>query len=185
MRIETVYAKLKTEVIPISEDNFKEAIEDIIHYQADEDTVSRLLEVTFKDDTESIKSLIGQGFTPNWDENASAIYKSLIGKLQAGFSARIEKKFTPKSTGFIGKNDPINVENMEGKLVSVSDIKIRETFKESLPNGYKIGKTFDFYNRTGEFPKAVTLDEDGYLVSGFTNYLIAKMIDIPELLCYH
>ena len=185
MKTETVYAKLKTEIIPIPEDDFIRAIADIKHYQADEDTVISLLESAFKDEDESIKSLIDQEFIPNWGETASATYKSLIGKLQAGFSTRIEKKFAPKSLDFVGKNEPMETESLEGSLIRLADIKIKDEYKENLPNGYKIGKTFDFYNRTGEFPKAIVLDESGYLVSGYTNYLIAKMLDIKELLCYN
>lgn len=185
MRTETVYAKLKTEVIPISENEFLEIIDTIRHYRESRNTVIRLLEAIFNDQEGQIVALLDPGDAANCEKNASTIYTSLIEKIQVGFSERIAKKFAPKITELIGQNEPINIEDSIGKMVAIADIKIRDEYRDNMPNGYKVGKTLDYYRRADEFPKQTTLDGDGYLVSGYANYLVAKMIDLDSLLCYN
>lgn len=67
----------------------------------------------------------------------------------------------------------------EGEIVKISNIKIQEFFKE--PNQWKMKLRREYYERHKYFKAAVVLDNNNYLVDGFTTYLLAKEMNFDYI----
>ena len=58
----------------------------------------------------------------------------------------------------------------------IEDIKIYPCFEESPPSQKKMERKAQYFEREGEFQSEIVLDEDNYLIDGYTSYLLAKQI---------
>ncbi len=64
----------------------------------------------------------------------------------------------------------------------LSDIKIYPAFWETQPGHDKMEEKRQYLNDNGALQSEIVLDEDGYLIDGFTSYLLARewgLVDIP------
>ena len=61
---------------------------------------------------------------------------------------------------------------LEGEIVRISNIKIKENFVK--PNHQKLKQRRKYYKEHDYFRSMIVLDEDNYLVNGYTTYLLAK-----------
>lgn len=65
--------------------------------------------------------------------------------------------------------------------LKLEDIKIKEDFKRKPPNKYKMKAKWNYYRKTGSLESDIVIDENGYLIDGYTSYLIAKADGIKKL----
>jgi hypothetical protein len=181
---ETIFQKLKTEIIPMKKDDFVSTIENLVRGEADAGTVVDLLAECFQDDESIIRTLINKGDSPNLQGDAAEAHKLLVADMQSKFQASINKKFTKKymeeRSPEYKKDDRVLVP----KSIKISDIKIMPEYKNLLPSGYKIGKVWEYYKKNDAFPIQIVLDKNGYLIEGYAKYLICKALDITDVLCY-
>lgn len=63
----------------------------------------------------------------------------------------------------------------EGEIVKISDIKIRKDYKK--PKKEKMQKKTKYYEMHRYFKSTVILDDNNYLVDGYTSYLLAKELE--------
>lgn len=64
----------------------------------------------------------------------------------------------------------------------LSDIRIYPAFWETPPGHDKMGQKRQYLKDHGVFPSDIVLDDDGYLIDGFTSYLLARergIMDVP------
>ena len=64
---------------------------------------------------------------------------------------------------------------------NLNDIKIKQNFKITQPNKHKMKCKWNYYRKTGCLESDIVLDEDGYLIDGYTSYLIAEADGIKKL----
>lgn len=64
---------------------------------------------------------------------------------------------------------------------NLKDIKIKEYFKSKQPNKYKMKQKWNYYRKTGSLQSDIVIDKDGYLINGYTSYLIAEADGIKKL----
>lgn len=60
----------------------------------------------------------------------------------------------------------------EGEIVKISNIKIPKYLK--IPSCWKLAQRKRYYQQYRYFRSPIILDEFGYLVDGYTTYLLAK-----------
>lgn len=65
--------------------------------------------------------------------------------------------------------------------IDIDKIKVSSCIRESLPTPDKIEKRYRFYKQTGEFDREIIIDENYYLVDGYSTYLVCKMLDIQKV----
>lgn len=65
--------------------------------------------------------------------------------------------------------------------VNLKDIKIKEDFKRKQPNSYKMKEKWNYYRKTGSLESDIVIDENGYLIDGYTSYLIAEADGIKKV----
>lgn len=65
--------------------------------------------------------------------------------------------------------------------MKLSKIKIRDSFKKAEPKNWKMKERWEYYRETGNLYSPIVVDQDGYLVDGYTSYLIAKAEGIKEV----
>lgn len=65
--------------------------------------------------------------------------------------------------------------------LKLEDIKIKEDFKRTQPNNYKMKAKWNYYRKTGSLESDIVIDENGYLIDGYTSYLIAEADSIKKL----
>lgn len=63
----------------------------------------------------------------------------------------------------------------------MSEIKIGNHMKATKPAQKKIRERLAEYYKDGKFYTRVSLDRRGYLVDGYSAYLVAKMFDLEEI----
>ena len=56
----------------------------------------------------------------------------------------------------------------------IENIKIQEEFKKHPPRTNKMRAREVYYLRYEKFQQAIILDKNGYLIDGYTSYLVAK-----------
>lgn len=181
---ETIFQKLKTEIIPMKKDDFISVIESLVNGEADIETVEYLLVQCFQDSENVIRTLVNKGDTPNLSADAAEIYKLLVSDMQSKFQASINKKFAKKLLDERPADHKFENKIMTSKNMKISDIKIMPEYKDLLPSGYKIGKVWEYYKINNTFPVQIVLDQNGYLVDGYSKYLICKALDMTDVLCY-
>lgn len=57
---------------------------------------------------------------------------------------------------------------------NLSEIKVRKSFENSVPNETKINKYRKYFEETGDQYKPIELDDRGYIVDGYIQYLVLK-----------
>ena len=187
VRKETIFQKLKTEIIPLPKDRFFDYIYEIMMRidEGDDSTIPIcILSECFKDD-HLIDNLVNDGFCEGWHEKTIEVYNQLVTKRQKEFKKSINKKFESRNEVMKDMDfDKTEYELIEAQ-VNIKDIIIPERFKETPPSGYKIRKIYDHYKKFGIFPAKVILDETNSLISGYPVILVCKMVDKTDLLCYN
>lgn len=74
------------------------------------------------------------------------------------------------------------------RKIKVSEIKIYEKFRKKQPNDWKMKARWEYYRKTGELHSAIVINQYGYLIDGYTSYLIAltdgiKNVDVEVEKC--
>ncbi len=185
--MDTIFQKLKTEILPLSQEQFIDFVHEIILRMSegkDQSIAIRILSDCFNDKIE-IQQLINNGFCSTWHSQAVEIYKELSKDKQAAFKKSINKKFEPRNEMMKDMEIDKTLYDLIEAQVDIKDIIIPERFKETPPSGYKIRKIYDHYKKFGAFPAKVILDETNSLISGYPVILVCKMVDKTDLLCYN
>ena len=65
--------------------------------------------------------------------------------------------------------------------MKLNKIKIKESFKKTQPAEWKMNLRWEYYRKTGELHSPIVINERGYLVDGYTSYLIAKAEGIKKV----
>ncbi len=61
-------------------------------------------------------------------------------------------------------------------IKKLSNIKIKDSFKQHPPAEWKMNYKFYYYLTHGKFEQPIVINKDGYLIDGYTTYLICKKI---------
>lgn len=83
------------------------------------------------------------------------------------FYKRIVEKFSKKGLEFAFKLPKPRL------CIRVEDIKIKDEFIKRPPSKKKMARKWKYYRETGKLNSPIILDENLYLVDGYTSYLIA------------
>lgn len=59
-------------------------------------------------------------------------------------------------------------------IMKLNKIKIKDNFKKTEPQGWKMRERWEYYRRNDRFYSPIVIDQSNYLVDGYTSYLIAK-----------
>lgn len=66
-------------------------------------------------------------------------------------------------------------------IMKLDKIKIKESFKKTQPAEWKINLRWEYYRKNGELHSPIVVNRKGYLVDGYTSYLIAKAEGIKKV----
>lgn len=97
---------------------------------------------------------------------------NFIEKLKKNINKKLEKEIQKYVQENIDELSKILNRPIEGEIVKISNIKIHECFKE--PNAWRLKLRREYYEKHKYFRSTVVLDNNNYLVDGYTTYLIAK-----------
>lgn len=61
---------------------------------------------------------------------------------------------------------------LEGEIVNIKNIRIKENFKN--PYNRKMKEREQYYKNHNYFKSIIVLDNNNYLIDGYTTYLLAK-----------
>lgn len=64
--------------------------------------------------------------------------------------------------------------------MKLSDIKIRDSFKQTLPNQSKLDDCRDYFKRHGCIDRELVLNKFGYLIDGYVGYLVLLENGVAE-----
>lgn len=67
------------------------------------------------------------------------------------------------------------------KKVNIKDIKISPKFKEHKPKKKKLKEKRLYYRVYNKFEQPIILNEEGYLIDGYTTYLLAKEFNEKQI----
>ena len=56
------------------------------------------------------------------------------------------------------------------RVMKLSDVRIKGSFKNSFPNDYKLAQCREYWNRHGFYLHDIVVDNKGYLVDGYIQY---------------
>ena len=88
------------------------------------------------------------------------------------------KSLNPLVYGFIRKTlmliDNYLKEDEGEKIMKINDIKIYPCFESHSPKAEKMEQKEQYFAETGLLQSQIILDGNGYLINGFTSYLLAK-----------
>lgn len=59
-------------------------------------------------------------------------------------------------------------------IKKLSNIKIKSSFIEHRPKKKKMDYKISYYLITGKFEQPIVINKEGYLIDGYTTYLICK-----------
>nr|DAY02427.1 MAG TPA: hypothetical protein [Caudoviricetes sp.] len=59
-------------------------------------------------------------------------------------------------------------------IKKLSNIKIKDSFIEHPPREEKMNYKISYYLITGKFEQPIVINKEGYLIDGYTTYLICK-----------
>jgi len=65
--------------------------------------------------------------------------------------------------------------------IEVSKIKITSAFSNNIPKSELITKRLEEYKKTEKFNTDIIVSKNGYLVDGYSAYLVAKMLDLNTI----
>ena len=85
---------------------------------------------------------------------------------------RVEKGIIQYAQKDINELSKILNRPKEGEIVKLENIKIQKHFKQ--PNYSKIKHRKEYYKRHKYFRTTIVLDNNNYLIDGYTTYLLAK-----------
>ena len=66
------------------------------------------------------------------------------------------------------------------RTTKLSDIKIKQSFLDTIPHEEKLSECRDNYLTYGKQDRVIVIDHDGYLIDGYCMYLILKELGIEE-----
>lgn len=88
------------------------------------------------------------------------------------------KSLNPLVYGFIRKTlmliDNFLKEDEGERIMKIDDIKIYPCFAAHSPKAEKMAQKEQYFTETGLLQSQIILDGNGYLINGFTSYLLAK-----------
>lgn len=88
------------------------------------------------------------------------------------------KSLNPLAYGFIRKTlmliDNFLKEEEGERIMKIDDIKIYPCFAAHSPKAEKMAQKEQYFAETGLLQSQIILDGNGYLIDGFTSYLMAK-----------
>lgn len=184
---ETIFNKLKTEIISLKKDQFVDFIHEImaeIENGKDMTTSISLLTTCFKDDC-LIENLINQGFCDDWQEKTADVYKQLVSVRQIEFMKSINKKFETKILEYKEPMiDKDKYEFVEKKLL-IDEIIVPNKFKDALPAPRKLFEIYKYYRDYESFPTKIVVNCNNVLQSGYTVYLLCRLLDKKDIVCYN
>lgn len=67
------------------------------------------------------------------------------------------------------------------RAVKLSDIRIKSSFENSVPNDYKLEQCREYWNQHGFYLHNIVVNDKGYLVDGYIQYLVLKENDIEDV----
>ena len=67
------------------------------------------------------------------------------------------------------------------RVMKLSDVRIKGSFKNSFPNDYKLAQCREYWNRHGFYLHDIVVDNKGYLVDGYIQYLVLKENGIEDV----
>ena len=92
------------------------------------------------------------------------------------------KSLNPLAYGFIRKTlmliDNFLKEEEGERIMKIDDIKIYPCFAAHSPKAEKMAQKEQYFAETGLLQSQIILDGNGYLIDGFTSYLLAKKYGI-------
>lgn len=65
--------------------------------------------------------------------------------------------------------------------MKLSKIKIKESFQNTPPDDWNMKFKWRYYRQNGKFYSPIVVNGKGYLVDGYTSYLIAKAEGLKEV----
>lgn len=65
--------------------------------------------------------------------------------------------------------------------MKLNKIKIKDSFKKAEPKGWKMRERWIYYRQMGKLYSPIVVNGRGYLVDGYTSYLIAKEDGLKEV----
>lgn len=60
------------------------------------------------------------------------------------------------------------------RAVNISQIRIKGSFKNSVPNDYKLAQCREYWSKHGFYLHDIIVNDKGYLVDGYIQYLVLK-----------
>ena len=66
-------------------------------------------------------------------------------------------------------------------IMKLSEIKIKDSFKKTEPQGWKMRERWIYYRQMGKLYSPIVVNRKGYLIDGYTSYLIAKADGLKEV----
>lgn len=67
------------------------------------------------------------------------------------------------------------------RVMKLSDIRIKGAFKYSIPNDYKLAQCREYWNQHGFYLHDIVVNNNGYLVDGYIQYLVLKENDVEDV----
>lgn len=67
------------------------------------------------------------------------------------------------------------------RVMKLSDIRIKGSFENSIPNDYKLVQCREYWNQHGFYLHDIVVNNKGYLVDGYIQYLVLKENDIEDI----
>lgn len=66
------------------------------------------------------------------------------------------------------------------RVVKISEIRIKGSFKNSVPNDYKLAQCREYWNQHGFYLHDIIVNDKGYLVDGYIQYLVLKESGVED-----
>lgn len=63
------------------------------------------------------------------------------------------------------------------KKENINNIKIKKEFLDSPPKREKMIQKWNIYTATGKFKDEIVIDNNNYLIDGYTTYLMCKTLN--------
>ena len=67
------------------------------------------------------------------------------------------------------------------RAVNISQIRIKGSFKNSVPNDYKLAQCREYWSKHGFYLHDIIVNDKGYLVDGYIQYLVLKENNIKDV----
>ena len=67
------------------------------------------------------------------------------------------------------------------RVMKLSDIRIKGAFENSVPNDYKLSQCREYWNQHGFYLHDIVVNNKGYLVDGYVQYLVLKENSIEDI----